>query len=623
MGLNSNEQGKTGETEKSAKGQNKDRYALALSGGGFRASFFHIGVLAALADLGILHKIEVLSCVSGGSIIGALYYLKVKNKLELKRDPGDLPPPENCLTTQDYIEIVQDLEKSFLLGVEKNIRMRVISNIEKNARMGFSRSYSRSNRIAELYDKYFYGAKKTRLRDLKIFPPGYKDEFDPENDNVDREFKVPILKINATTLNTGHNWSFEAKHMGEPPRDFVLDREVDKNMRLRRPPDWGQTTPEQSNFRLGHAVAASACVPGLFHPLAIRKMYDEFLFKDKPENITAQLVDGGVHDNLGIDAIPDYCNRILISDASGQMEDDPNPSTNIISVLTRSNSIMMDRIREEELFKLREQCKVDSNKKFALMHLRAGLPRKEIKYLDQCLQPGSFKTSSTEHKKVSEDFGVPQIVQDLLSRIRTDLDSFTEIEAYSLMYDSYSMSNYKLTKEPIGEEEYKLIEEPKGQNGGQWKFIKIEPLFDKPTEGFLRHLRIGAKLPLKVFYLRPYLSVGILVLIYGLIFFLLGWLIKEFHLVGKLSQYIRQLIRDGFDWKILIPVAGIIFGFFSPLSRKLNFLKSLRAPSSYWTHIFTRFAVPSIVALFVWIHLKVFDRIFKNSGRLEKFLKTE
>ena len=51
------------------------KMGLALSGGGFRASIYHIGVLAALAEHDMLRHVEVLSCVSGGSILGAYYYL--------------------------------------------------------------------------------------------------------------------------------------------------------------------------------------------------------------------------------------------------------------------------------------------------------------------------------------------------------------------------------------------------------------------------------------------------------------------------------------------------------------------------------------------------------------------
>jgi NTE family protein len=46
---------------------------LALSGGGSRAIAFHLGCLRALHDRGILDRVTVLSGVSGGSVIAALY----------------------------------------------------------------------------------------------------------------------------------------------------------------------------------------------------------------------------------------------------------------------------------------------------------------------------------------------------------------------------------------------------------------------------------------------------------------------------------------------------------------------------------------------------------------------
>jgi len=51
-------------------GQEK-RIGLSLSGGGFRAAGFHLGVFRKLQELGILWKIDLLTCVSGGSIAGA------------------------------------------------------------------------------------------------------------------------------------------------------------------------------------------------------------------------------------------------------------------------------------------------------------------------------------------------------------------------------------------------------------------------------------------------------------------------------------------------------------------------------------------------------------------------
>ena len=46
---------------------------LALSGGGSRAIAFHLGCLRALHDLDLLDRIQVISSVSGGSVISAMY----------------------------------------------------------------------------------------------------------------------------------------------------------------------------------------------------------------------------------------------------------------------------------------------------------------------------------------------------------------------------------------------------------------------------------------------------------------------------------------------------------------------------------------------------------------------
>ena len=47
------------------------RIGLALSGGGFRSAAYHLGTFRKLKELDLLDKIDLLSCVSGGSIAGA------------------------------------------------------------------------------------------------------------------------------------------------------------------------------------------------------------------------------------------------------------------------------------------------------------------------------------------------------------------------------------------------------------------------------------------------------------------------------------------------------------------------------------------------------------------------
>ena len=49
------------------------RLGLALSGGGSRAIAFHLGCLRALNEIGILNRIDVISSVSGGSVLAGLY----------------------------------------------------------------------------------------------------------------------------------------------------------------------------------------------------------------------------------------------------------------------------------------------------------------------------------------------------------------------------------------------------------------------------------------------------------------------------------------------------------------------------------------------------------------------
>jgi predicted acylesterase/phospholipase RssA len=44
---------------------------LALSGGGFRASFFHLGVIKFLRDKRLLGNVKYICSVSGGSILAA------------------------------------------------------------------------------------------------------------------------------------------------------------------------------------------------------------------------------------------------------------------------------------------------------------------------------------------------------------------------------------------------------------------------------------------------------------------------------------------------------------------------------------------------------------------------
>jgi NTE family protein len=52
---------------------------LALSGGGFRATLFHVGSLWRLNEMGILKKLNRVSSISGGSITAGVLALAWKD----------------------------------------------------------------------------------------------------------------------------------------------------------------------------------------------------------------------------------------------------------------------------------------------------------------------------------------------------------------------------------------------------------------------------------------------------------------------------------------------------------------------------------------------------------------
>lgn len=57
------------------------RIGLALSGGGFRAAAFHLGVFRKLQSMGILWKLDLLTCVSGGVLRGHFLWRIGKRKM--------------------------------------------------------------------------------------------------------------------------------------------------------------------------------------------------------------------------------------------------------------------------------------------------------------------------------------------------------------------------------------------------------------------------------------------------------------------------------------------------------------------------------------------------------------
>jgi predicted acylesterase/phospholipase RssA len=402
------------------------KIGLAFSGGGFRASLFHIGVLARLAELDLLRDVEVISCVSGGSVIGAFYYLELKNLLE-----------SGNTSHADYLQLVSDVETKFLAGVQKNVRTRIALSPIGGFKMAAKSAYSRSDVIAELYQKHFYdhtapeGKQPAQfMSDLTVQPAAFKgEEFNPKYDNWRLSAKVPMLVLNATTMNTGHNWQFTATWMGESPQ--AISATIDAIPRYRRM--YYKEAPElHKKIPIGRAVGASACVPGLFEPIAMRN-----LFPDR----TVRLVDGGVHDNQGLSSLLEQnCRVILISDASGQFQEQKTPGGSVGDSLGNSNSVLQARVREAQFDQLTALRRAGAIQGAMFIHLTKDLEADPVSWVGEKEKPALNRGDETS-------YGIDRHIQLKLAQVRTDLDSFSDAEAYALMTSGYRMTEYALKKE--------------------------------------------------------------------------------------------------------------------------------------------------------------------------------
>ncbi len=595
----------------------KPEFGLALSGGGFRASFFHLGVLASLAERGVLHRFEIISAVSGGSIIAALYYLRVRELLMSKCDPSSGQPSKVCLGSEDYVRLVRDMIEEFRKGVQKNVRTRVMTNLWKNFKM-ISPTYSRSDRTSELYADHIY-VHDRKMKDLKIYPKcgpeSFLDSFKPIDDNEPRTFRVPVLLLNSTCLNSGHNWRFEAKCMGEPDIKTDDSDRFDKNMTLERPKTWGVTPRAQQDLTLADAVAASASVPGLFHPLSISDMYQPY--GDKGEEVRAQLVDGGVHDNLGVQGLLDRdCRYMLISDASGQMDDQVGPRTSVFNVVFRVYSIYSDRLREEQLRRLRCERK-DSH---VLVDLRYGVQRKTANYRGS----KSVETDSEDAPAKTKSPVFSEEVQLLLSGIRTDLDSFNDLEAGALMADGYRIANKEapnwktLTADPPPTEEL--------AGSKDWWFKQTIPLLENPDKTVKKQLKHGRRQFAKVLFLRPYCTIACLLAIYvAPVVAVITWFGWWGKLAGPWETTLAQ-VADEFGYSFLgfLGFLGLLLllWLLDSVSKRFPLLRYVHWLASGILRFVFRFLPSLAIWVVAWIHLNVFDRLYLKYGDLSQTQKS-
>jgi len=537
----------------------------------------------------------VLSTVSGGSILGAYYYLEVQHLLETKSDSD--------MTREDYIEIVKRVQQNFLEGVQSNIRMRAFGDFKKNLRVMLGWNYTRGHYLGELYEEALYsrindgrGGTERAMQQLLINPKGEPQEFKPKFANWRRRAKAPVLLLSATSLNSGHIWQFTASWMGEPPG---LLEEFNVNERYRRL--YYQEAPAHlQDYRLGHAVAASACVLGLFEPLTINGLY---------EDRTVRLVDGGMHDNQGVSGLLDEgCTMILCSDASGQIADLAKPGEDPAGVAFRSSSILQARVREAECQNLRARLDSRSLEGLLFLHTKKGLGINLLPWIG---------CHEEKYPPLDEDkptpYGVNARLQRLIASIRTDLDSFTEVEAYALMASGYLMAKHELQQlQRLRDQEGEV-----GSWGGYqinapsvvWPFAEIIPLLGERPENSTRgkdleqQLKAASSVILKAWKLIPDLRRNATITVAGMVVLLLTvtWLLW--------GVTIFSLTLGG----LVLVLVGLAIVQFAPALRWLSLRGEARSLVLKTAMALAGYALAKV-------YLKWINRRFLEHGRLSRLL---
>ncbi|MBY0245910.1 MAG: patatin-like phospholipase family protein [Sphingobacteriaceae bacterium] len=291
------------------------KVGLALSGGGYRATAYHLGTLKKLHELGILNDISVISAVSGGSITAAAYGISCKDDFgEFYRCvEGGLQQSiikELILDYRVFIPIIMLLISTLVLIFIPSILTLIFFVLLLFIFWKLEYKILPLSQVnSKTLDKIYFKHKKL-----------------PELGNC----KKTIL-INATNIDTGRPFSFSNLKMSDSLYEFG------KGLK--------QTNFIHDKFNISQAVSASICVPFAFSPVKINKQY----FTNKNAQINPRLVDGGLYDNQGIHKLTEEksyynCDALIISDA-GQDTSFEKPCNNAFSLLIRTSDILMNRIK--------------------------------------------------------------------------------------------------------------------------------------------------------------------------------------------------------------------------------------------------------------------------------------
>lgn len=296
-------------------------WALALSGGGLRATLFHIGVLRRLRETGDLKNVRAIFSVSGGSILAAHV------RLNWNRYTGS---PEEFEAAAKEIDAI----------ASHDIRGRVVRRSMFCWLLLLPLWFRLIGRIPGL-DRFAQQARHMAPVDFLIreYDRFYKQACLPRPTPG-----TPVLHILATSLNSGAVAAFE------DDRFRVRGSGVD--------PVPAQRTP------IALAVAASSAYPALFGPVRIDS--ESLVLYNGKFDGQHDLSDGGLYDNLGIEEACEIevqtgvdFEKIIVSDAGAAMTSASGGSPwSVVRRAIRTADILMARMGHSSMKKIETRSRV-------------------------------------------------------------------------------------------------------------------------------------------------------------------------------------------------------------------------------------------------------------------------
>ena len=304
---------------------------IALSGGGFRAIAFHLGCLRALNDLNLLSRVQVISSVSGGSIISSMYAYSSDSFQEFDERVVRL------LRRGLRFDIIRKMCSPGAIGrilqTRASYLFRMLLRFVRGAIPPPAPTFSRTEALRGVVAKSLFG-------DIRV---------------CDVSRKSLHTVINATELRTGSAFRFGSRESG----------------------CWRFGTIPAEDALVADAVAASAAYPVL---PTLERQYCFTKNGRTTDKKHVVLTDGGVFENLGVSPMepgrdssistnvfrPDY---IICCDAGTGLFDDNSYPAGWCSRMYRSFLTIYRKVQDSTRKRLHDLDDADKIKGFALCYL--------------------------------------------------------------------------------------------------------------------------------------------------------------------------------------------------------------------------------------------------------------